>query len=592
MPCRAAPEETDGGSALRLLLTFHLNGGVGMAQLAFTLICSVAGLWFAIYLAKWVLQNDEGTKEMQSISDAIREGAEAFLARQYKTIAMLTIPVAVVIYLLYALRHSSGQENITTSQLALYVAGSFIFGAICSGIAGYVGMWVAIRSNIRTASAARSSLNDALQIALRGGAVSGLFVVAMSLLGVGGLYQLLTLRGYDPQKIPFIIVGYGFGASFVALFAQLGGGIYTKAADVGADLVGKVEAGIPEDDPRNPAVIADLVGDNVGDCAGRGADLFESTAAENIGAMILGATLAAAAMRGGLPFAHGILGVMLFPLVARAFGLIASIIGVMSVRTDEREDPMRALNRGYYVTAVLALVGFGAATRWLLYAAERPNAWILFFLCGLVGIATAQAFVYITQYYTEYRYRPVREIAESAQTGPATTIITGMAVALECTAIPVIVISFAIVGSYVLGNSVGIPGAGLFGTAVATMGMLATAAYILAMDTFGPITDNAGGIVEMSHQPEAIRKKTDRLDAVGNTTKALTKGYAIGSAALAAFLLFSAYLDEVRNYLPSFQPVINLNKPEVFVGAMLGAVLVFLFCSLAIKAVGRAAYSI
>src|SRR5499433_3509262 len=340
MPCRVAPEETDGARVLRLLLTFHLNGGVGMAQLAFTLICSVAGLWFAIYLAKWVLQNDEGTKEMQSISNAIREGAEAFLARQYKTIAMLTIPVAVVIYLLYALRQNSGQENITTSQLALYVAGSFIFGAICSGIAGYIGMWVAIRSNIRTAAASRSSLNLGLQIALRGGAVSGLFVVVMSLLGVGGLFALLSLFGLPADKIPFLIVGYGFGASFVALFAQLGGGIYTKAADVGADLVGKVEAGIPEDDPRNPAVIADLVGDNVGDCAGRGADLFESTAAENIGAMILGATLAAAAEKANMPFAAGIVGVMLFPLVARAFGLLASIVGILLVKTREDQDPM------------------------------------------------------------------------------------------------------------------------------------------------------------------------------------------------------------------------------------------------------------
>src|SRR3989442_7336598 len=296
-----------------------------MGQMAFTLICSVAGLVFAIYLAKWVLQNDEGTKEMRNISDAIREGAEAFLARQYKTIAMLTIPVAVVIFLLYALRQSSGQENITTSQLALYVAGSFIFGAICSGIAGYIGMWVAIRANIRTAAASRSSLNLGLQIALRGGAVSGLFVVVMSLLGVGGLFTLLRLFGISSQQIPFLIVGYGFGASFVALFAQLGGGIYTKAADVGADLVGKVEAGIPEDDPRNPAVVADLGGDNVGDCAGRGADLFEATAAENIGAMVLGVVL--------FPY-FGIAGVI-FPLFARSFGLVASIVGVFVVRAGE-----------------------------------------------------------------------------------------------------------------------------------------------------------------------------------------------------------------------------------------------------------------
>src|SRR2546427_4058849 len=315
LQCRpvALPGRGQHGKDSRYLY-FSPHGGVGMGQMALTFICSVAGLAFAIYLAKWVLQNDEGTKEMQNISDAIREGAEAFLARQYKTIAYLTIPVAVVIWLLYALRQSSGQEHISTSQLAWYVAGSFIFGAICSGIAGYVGMWVAIRSNIRTAAASRTSLNLGLQIALRGGAVSGLFVVVMSLLGVGGLFTLLRLFGTAPTQIPFLIVGYGFGASFVALFAHLGGGIYTKAADVGADLVGKVEAGIPEDDPRNPAVIADLVGANVGACAGRGADLFESTPAENIGAMVLGVAW--------FPY-FGIAGTI-FPLVARSFGLLAS----------------------------------------------------------------------------------------------------------------------------------------------------------------------------------------------------------------------------------------------------------------------------
>jgi len=553
-------------------------------ELAFTLVCSAAGLWFAVYLAKWVLQNDEGTKEMQNISNAIREGAEAFLARQYKTIAMLTIPVAVVIYLLYALRQSSGQENITTSQLALYVAGSFILGAICSGIAGYIGMWVAIRANIRTAAASRSSLNLGLQIALRGGAVSGLSVVVMSLLGVGGLFALLRLFGISAQQIPFLIVGYGFGASFVALFAQLGGGIYTKAADVGADLVGKVEAGIPEDDPRNPAVIADLVGDNVGDCAGRGADLFESTAAENIGAMILGVAL--------YPY-FGLQGV-LFPLVVRAFGVLASMAGIWVVHTEEDADPMQALNKGYYLTTLLAAIGFGIGCWWLLNSAKAPHAWFNFWMCGLIGLATAMLFVFITQYYTEYKYRPVRSIAEASQTGPATNIIAGMAVGMESTALPVIVIAVAIIASYALGKSSGVTiegnplGAGLFGTAVATMGMLGTAAYILAMDTFGPIADNAGGIIEMSQQPEDIRHKTDRLDAVGNTTKALTKGYAIGSAALAAFLLFAAYLDEVRAY-GTHLVAVDISKPQVFVGGLLGAMLVFLFAAMAIRAVGTAA---
>lgn len=552
---------------------------------------SILSLLFAIYLATSVLKNDQGTNAMQEIASAIKEGAEAFLRRQYKTISILSVVFGIIIFCIYyfvrELNHHDIAIGLTTFQLAIYTTVSFIFGALCSGIAGYVGMFVSIRSNSRTASAAMTSLNKALQIAIRGGAVSGLFVVAMSLLGVGGLYAILhAMAPADPvaaeaytKQIPYLIVGYGFGASFVALFAQLGGGIYTKAADVGADLVGKVEAGIPEDDPRNPAVIADLVGDNVGDCAGRGADLFESTAAENIGAMILGVGL--------YPFfgVHGII----FPLMVRAFGLIASIVGIMVVRTKEDGDPMQALNKGYYITAILAMIGFFIGTKWLLYSPQAPDAWINFFICGVIGILTSVAFVYITQYYTEYKYRPVKSISEASQTGPATNIITGFAVALECTFLPVLTISIAIIASYYLGITTGIPNAGLFGTAVATMGMLGTAAYILAMDTFGPITDNAGGIIEMSQQPEEIRKKTDRLDAVGNTTKALTKGYAIGSAALAAFLLFSAYMDEVRNYGVNLISV-DIAKPEVFVGGLLGATLVFLFSSFAIKAVGKAAY--
>ena len=546
---------------------------------------SCFSLLFAVYLARYVVQREMGTEKMQEISNAIKEGAEAFLSRQNRTIVTLAALLAVLIFVLYAyVRAPNPADPVPPVQLAFWTTFSFILGALCSVTAGYIGMWVSIRANIRTAAAVRSSLNEGLRLALRGGAVSGLFVVAMSLLGVGGLYALLEALGHDPQKIPFTIVGYGFGASFVALFAQLGGGIYTKAADVGADLVGKVEAGIPEDDPRNPAVIADLVGDNVGDCAGRGADLFESTAAENIGAMIIGVGL--------YPY-FGLKGI-LFPLVARAFGLIASIIGVVIVKTEEKGDPMAALNRGYYVTSLLAIGGFFVATKWLLAVDPvmhpgAESAWFYFFLCGVIGIAMAQAFVYITQYYTEYKYRPVKSIAEASQTGPATNIIAGMAVGLECTAMPVVVISIAIIASYYLGSMSGIQHAGLFGTAVATMGMLGTAAYILAMDTFGPITDNAGGIIEMSGQPEEVRKKTDLLDAVGNTTKALTKGYAIGSAALAAFLLFSAYLDEVAHYGAKLESV-NIAKPEVFVGGLLGAMLVFLFSGLAIRAVGIAAY--
>jgi K(+)-stimulated pyrophosphate-energized sodium pump len=466
---------------------------------------------------------------------------------------------------------------------AFRVTLSFVAGAACSAIAGYIGMFVSIRANLRTAAAAMTSLNRALQIAMRGGAVSGLSVVSMSLLGVGGLFYLFGGMT-DHEHVPLQIVGFGFGASFVALFAQLGGGIYTKAADVGADLVGKVEAGIPEDDPRNPAVIADLVGDNVGDCAGRGADLFESTAAENVGAMILGIALYPVFGLGGV----------LFPLLARAFGLIATIVGVYSVKCREDEDPMNGLNRGYLLTTILAMAGFGASV-WLLLSPRegmvaRPG---YLFLSGIIGILTAYAFVWITQYYTEYKYRPVREIAEASKTGPATNIISGIAVGFECTALPVLVISMALLGSYWCGG-MALPGlgdpmaAGLYGTAVATMGMLAPCAYILAMDTFGPITDNAGGIIEMSKQPEEIRHKTDRLDSVGNTTKALTKGYAIGSAALAAFLLFSAYLDEVKKITGAHMGV-DLTKVPVFIGGLLGATLVFVFSALAIKAVGKAA---
>lgn len=557
--------------------------------LAIILILSLVGLGFSWYLARWVLAKGTGSAKMQEISNAIKEGAEAFLRRQFQTIIMLALLLAVVLFLGYGFVRSHQDFDPVGSalELATWVTISFVLGAICSLIAGFVGMWISIRTNIRTAVGAMSSINEGLQIALRGGAVAGLIVVAMSLLGVAGLYAVVRYTtAVEPGEIPFLIVGYGFGASFVALFAQLGGGIYTKAADVGADLVGKVEAGIPEDDPRNPAVIADLVGDNVGDCAGRGADLFESTAAENIGAMVLGAVMAAKVPNADPAF---IIGVMMFPLVARAFGIIASIVGVMSVKAREDEDPMNALNRGFYVATGLGVLGFALTAFMLLRHESAPQAWLYFTLCGIVGMLTAVAFVFITQYYTEYKYRPVKNIAEASQTGPATNAIAGISIGMESTALPTLAISIAILIAYYLGRASGFPEAGLFGTAVATMGMLATAGYILAMDTFGPIADNAGGIIEMSEQPKEVRDKSDRLDAVGNTTKALTKGYAIGSAALAAFLLFSAYLDEVRNYGFDLRSV-DIAKPEVFVGALLGAMLIFLFSGLTIRAVGRAAY--
>jgi K(+)-stimulated pyrophosphate-energized sodium pump len=573
-----------------------------MTELGLILAISVFGLAFAGYLIKWVLARDTGTPAMREVSDAIKAGAEAFLRRQNKTIATLAAGLACLIFIVYGFvrQHESFDPTETALELAAWTTLSFVLGAICSVAAGYVGMWVSIRTNVRAAAGARTSLNDALQTALRGGAVSGLFVVAMSLLGVAGLFGIIyaVKGGFSDNiriaaeiapKIPLMIAGYGFGASFVALFAQVGGGIYTKAADVGADLVGKVEAGIPEDDPRNPAVIADLVGDNVGDCAGRGADLFESTAAENIGAMILAATLYQV---NAAKLGPNVLGVMLFPLVARAFGIIASIFGVMIVKTDGKEDPMHALNRGFYVTAALAAAGFAGASLWLL-----QEYWLNFFLCGLLGIVTSLAFVFITQYYTEYRFRPVQDIAQASVAGPATNIIQGIAVGLECVWMPVLVICAAILGSYKLGEASGLDSAGLFGTAVATMGMLGTAGYILAMDTFGPITDNAGGIVEMTigHDQPEVREKTDKLDSVGNTTKALTKGYAVGSAALAAFLLFSAYIDEINHYAEGTghrMTAVNLTKPAVFIGALLGAMLVFWFSALCIKAVGRSAQKV
>lgn len=571
---------------------------------------SLVAVLFAIYLANYVLRKDTGTPEMEKVADHIFKGAKAFLYRQYRTIAVLAIFAAIVLAIVLGLLGQGDKVS-----LAWHTAVAFIVGAACSGVSGFIGMFIAVKSNIRTASAATRSLGEAMTIALRGGAVSGFLVVALSLLGVSILF--LLYGGFSNSidaaaNTPSLIVGFGFGASFVALFAQLGGGIFTKAADVGADLVGKVEANIPEDDPRNPAVIADLVGDNVGDCAGRGADLFESTAAENIGAMILGASLALAT--------HN-LSWVLFPLVMNALGLIASAIGLLSITPRSVPNPDQAggrdlsavamgrLNIGYYITCALSAIGvFGGSALLLngngVSGTGGVPAWVWFGLAGLVGIALSLAFVYITQYYTAGTWRPVREIAASSITGPATTIITGIAVGFECVALPVLAISAALGLSYFLGSQVTITGvqnigfsvSGIFGTAVATMGMLMSCAYTLAMDTFGPITDNAGGITEMSGQAEEVRDITDALDGVGNTTKALTKGYGIGSAALAAFLLFTAYLD-VLHSLSVNNPkanadaafLVNLSNLPVFIAALIGLTLIMFFSSLAIRAVGAAA---
>ena len=544
-------------------------------------IAILAGLGGAAILARDVLRRDTGNDRMREIAGAIQLGARAFLRRQYKTIAPIAGGLAIVFAVALGLQGGW--------QAGLKTAFAFGLGASFSALSGFIGMHIAIRANVRSAAGSLKSFNDALVTALRGGAVSGLSIVAMSLAGISILYY-----GYgygvppterDQALLILSIVAFGFGASLVALFAQLGGGIYTKAADVGADLVGKVESGIPEDDPRNPAVIADLVGDNVGDCAGRGADLFESTAAENIGAMVLGVAL----------FAYfGIAGII-FPLVARGFGVIASIVGVYVVRAREEESPMAALNRGYLVTTIIAAILFAIAAWAMLQppAASGADAWtwLRFWLCGLAGMITAFLYVWITQYYTEARYRPVREIVKSSETGPATNIISGFSVGLEATWLPALVVSGALLISYWLGQSTGItttiPGSGgLYGTAIATMGMLSTAAYILAMDTFGPIVDNGAGIVQMSGMSEDARRNMDKLDAAGNTTKALTKGYAVGSAALAAFLLFNAYLREAN------VAGVDMAHPETFLGGFIGAALVFLFTAYAIRAVGRAAWAI
>jgi K(+)-stimulated pyrophosphate-energized sodium pump len=571
-------------------------------------VAGFAAVLFALYLARDVLSRDTGTDAMRDVGDMIREGADAFVKRQYTTIGILAAVGTVLITIIITLVETedvADVKELAGLPIGILTGLAFLVGAACSMASGIIGMFISVRSNVRTAAAARRSLVEAVQVAMRGGAVSGFLVVALSLLGVWAIFSLYQafLGDVSVEEAPFLIVGFGFGASFVALFAQLGGGIYTKAADVGSDLVGKVEAGIPEDDPRNAGVIADLVGDNVGDCAGRGADLFESTAAENIGAMILGVAAFTIASAAGWPNPAAWI---FFPLVVRAFGLLATIVAMFFIRGREDENPMNILNRGYWVTTILSVIGL-AITTFVMMDTGGSNSnglpvWVWFFLCGIVGLATSVVFVYITQFYTAGSFRPVREIAEASKTGPATNIISGTAVGFETTFVTAISIGVAILASHWLGSQAGLVAldghdvGGIFGTAVATMGMLMTTAYILAMDTFGPITDNAGGVAEFSRSEAGAREITDRLDAVGNTTKALTKGYAIASASLAAFLLFSAYIDKVNliqlNRGGPRLEAVNLADVNVFVAALIGAMLVYFFSSLAIRAVGKTAQSI
>jgi K(+)-stimulated pyrophosphate-energized sodium pump len=543
---------------------------------------AILGLLWSLVFWKAVKAAPDGTPAMQKVAKAISTGARAFVRRQYRTIAIMSVVVAVLMVLIYGFVNFQGNGWVYGTE----VGTSFLLGCLFSGLAGVVSMIVATKSNLKTAAVAKDGMNAALQMSLRGGTVSAIVITALSLIGISALYLFYHLAmGMEATDIPRLIVGYGFGASFVALFAQLGGGIYTKAADVGADLVGKIEAGIPEDDPRNPAVVADLVGDNVGDCAGRGADLFESISAENIGAMVLGVAL--------FPV-FGVKGI-LFPLVLRSIGLVAAIIGVYSVKVkNNNEDPMKAMTRGFWVTAILTTIALWICSHYMLNAGAvmamgETTGWMslgtgnLFFLTGLIGVLTAVAFVYITDYYTGANNRPVAAIAKASTTGHATNIISGTAIGMESTALSVITVCAALFLSHWIGDQTGLESGGLYGTAVATIGMLAVVGYVLSMDMFGPITDNAGGIVEMSKAPEEMRVITDKLDAAGNTTKALTKGYAVGSAALAAFLLFSAFMEE------SHQTVVNLADVKVFVGAFLGAMVIFFFTSLTIRAVGRAA---
>lgn len=593
---------------------FILAQGSWRLNMLMVFFYTAGALAFAYWLMTWILNLDSGTTGMRAVSEPIREGSEGFLKTQYSMIIKFAVVVGIAIYFLYLNRgRVAGQhESMSTNSIALFTSISFGVGALCSGISGYIGMWASVRANVRVASAARSSYHHCIQVCLRSGAFCGIIVVALALVGIASLYCIAWTcfggeGGIKAGEVPLLLVGYAFGASFVALFAQLGGGIYTKAADVGADMVGKVEASIPEDDPRNPAVIADLVGDNVGDCAGRGADLFESISAEIIACMILGGQ-----------FAHQVnleeaqvMGFIMFPLIVHAFDLVLSSLGCITVNTRGGlhefmgpargyEDPLVILKRGYSVSLVLAVVFFTMASYYLLNVPTAPDAWWHFGLCGLIGICTAYVFVLITQYYTDYAFSPVLGIAQASTTGHGTNVIAGVAVGLESTGLATLVISFAVLSSYYLGMTSGVTNnledrevhGGIFGTAVATLGMLSTAVFVLAMDVFGPIADNAGGIVEMSHQPEAVRDITDRLDAVGNVTKANTKGFAIGSAALACFLLFSAFMDEVSSFSGRPFKIIDIAQPEVFIGGLLGACLVMVFSAFTIAAVGNAAQEV
>jgi K(+)-stimulated pyrophosphate-energized sodium pump len=529
------------------------------------IVCGVLALIYGLVTSRQVLAADAGTSRMQEIAAAIQEGARAYLNRQYVTIAI--VGVVVMIFLGFTLGY--------------LVAIGFLIGAVLSACAGYVGMNVSVRANVRTAQAARRGLAAGLDISFKSGAVTGLLVVGLGLLGVTCYYLILrgVMAGDDLRQVMEAMVGLAFGASLISIFARLGGGIFTKGADVGADLVGKVEAGIPEDDPRNPAVIADNVGDNVGDCAGMAADLFETYVVTIVATMLLSAIFFAPAMRDAL---------MIVPLGIGAVCILTSIVGTYFVRLGPDNGIMWALYKGLLVTGALSILGIAGIIAWFTgFTTPLPlvNAGTLtgldLFICALVGLGVTGAIVVVTEYYTSTAYRPVRSIAQSSTTGHGTNVIQGLAVSMEATAAPVIAICIGIVISYLA--------AGLYGIAIAATTMLALAGMIVALDAYGPVTDNAGGIAEMADLPSDVRVTTDALDAVGNTTKAVTKGYAIGSAGFASLVLFAAYTQDLRYYFPHLTVPFQLEDPFVVIGLFLGAMLPYLFASMGMTAVGRAA---